>query len=101
MKTIKIMEGVIYKTPDLLELLMCRTQKSSLYLKRSFERILETINYSCSKGQTSLNNLDFENVEEPSTFSKVSPIVNKKKIKRCTVREFPSCTNIIKDINEF
>lgn len=80
------MEGIIYKTPVLLDVLRSRAQKCSLYLKRSFESLLGDVEFTPSAGHKCFKVAKDEVAGGKKTF--VKP----------TVQEFPSFSSVVDDI---
>eukprot|EP01041_Mallomonas_annulata_P007298 gene7298-14885_t len=87
-----VMEGVIYKTPDLLEILSSRGQKASIYTKKSFETLLESVEFTSSAGHKCFRKRTFELGDDGS---------QELKFKKPAVREFPSFASVLDDLASF
>jgi len=82
---------VIYKTPDLLEILCKRHQKTALYLERSFDSIIKQVEYTGSEGHHC-----FKKQRLSDALASGSESIT---VLKPAVREFPSFSSVLEDIS--
>jgi MED6 mediator sub complex component len=97
-------DGIIYKSPDMLDLVRSRIAKASHYLGNSFDELHQTISYSSTTGHrcwscTSANGRELNDGSKLSKSSSDLGQVEKKKASTTVnIREFPNFSRLIDDL---
>jgi hypothetical protein len=97
-------DGIIYKSPDMLDLVRSRIAKASHYLGNSFDELHQTISYSSTTGHrcwssTSANGRELNDGSKLSmSSSDVGQVEKKKASTTVNIREFPNFSRLIDDL---
>ena len=101
-----ILDGSIYQSPDLLELIRCKTWKACSYLAESYHYVLDMIEYNSKEGtnivtwekkeDTSNNNDDSSSSTQNS-----NTIVQTPTYAQTHIRECPGFDLILQDIQHY
>jgi hypothetical protein len=91
-----VLDGIIFQSPDLLDLLRSRICKTSYYLKSSFEQIHSTLTFS-PDGCKCLQPAELVATAEGS--NAIKPIERRRYTQN--IREFPSFDSVVNDLSAF
>ena len=97
-------DGIIYKSPDMLDLVRSRIAKASYYLGNSFDELHQTISYSSTAGHRCWSSTGANEKEliDGSKFAKPSSdeaqVEKSKAISTVNIREFPNFSRLIDDL---
>lgn len=94
-------DGIIYKSPDMLDLVRSRIAKASYYLGNSFDELHQTISYSSTTGHRCWSSASVKESEssKPEKSSDISGQVEKNRAATTVnIREFPNFSRLIDDL---
>lgn len=97
-------DGIIYKSPDMLDLVRSRIAKASYYLGNSFDELHQTISYSSTSGHRCWSSAS-ANRREPHDGSELaksssneSQVEKRRTTKTVNIREFPNFSRLVGDL---
>jgi hypothetical protein len=96
-----IVDGYIYQSPNLLDLLRSRVGKTSYYLKKSFDQIHATVQYNERGHQCLTTNLPSEEDTKTESSAATATTRNTSRTGVVNMRDFPSFDSVINDLSTF
>lgn len=93
-------DGIIYKSPDMLDLVRSRIAKASYYLGNSFDELHQTISYSSTSGHRCWSNgkEPHDGSETAKSPSDESQVEKNRTTKTVNIREFPNFSRLVGDL---
>ena len=90
-------DGIIFKSPDMLDLVRSRIAKTSHYLGNSFDKLRHTISYSSTRGHICWSDPNPDDTNTELHRNRLDSSGSKSSV-TFAIREFPSFTRLIDDL---